>query len=79
MPLVPGPAGVVKLKTCHKPCTWLLTVRVREQDLLVASLFRNFLLAERVMRAAHCTPASMPRLPASHQHPLWQVRLTLWD
>ncbi len=48
--------------------------RARAQDLLVASLFRNFLLAERVMRAAHCTPASMPRLPASHQHPLWQAR-----
>jgi hypothetical protein len=26
------------------------------QDLLVASLFRNFLLAERIMRAANCNP-----------------------
>jgi hypothetical protein len=25
------------------------------QDLLVASLFRNFLLAERVMAASNCT------------------------
>ena len=45
------------------------------QDLLVASLFRNFLLAERVMRAANCTPVSHPRLPPTHQHPMWQA----WD
>lgn len=110
------------------------------QDLLVASLFRNFLLAERIMRAANCnpvrwaqhagegppsrappaprvgaaaplprpsvchahhtrpagsllvwcvtaglfhwpptprthTPRSYPRLPPTHQHPMWQA----WD
>ncbi len=45
------------------------------QDLLVASLFRNFLLAERVLRAAGCAPASHPRLPPTHQHPMWQA----WD
>ena len=45
------------------------------QDLMVASLFRNFLLAERIMRAANCTPASFPRLPPTHQHPMWQA----WD
>lgn len=45
------------------------------QDLLVASLFRNFLLAERIMRAANCTPVSYPRLPPMHQHPMWQA----WD
>lgn len=33
------------------------------QDLLVASLFRNFLLAERIMRGANCTPVSSPPLP----------------
>ncbi len=33
------------------------------QDLLVASLFRNFLLAERIMRGANCTPVSSPVLP----------------
>ena len=53
-----------------------------DQDLLVASLFRNFLLAERIMRAASCTPASYPRLPPTHQHPMWQARalrpLVLW-
>jgi hypothetical protein len=45
------------------------------QDLLVASLFRNFLLAERIMRAANCTPVSYPRLPPTHQHHMWQA----WD
>ncbi|EFN54506.1 hypothetical protein CHLNCDRAFT_135218 [Chlorella variabilis] len=45
------------------------------QDLLVASLFRNFLLAERIMRAANCNPVSYPRLPPTHQHPMWQA----WD
>ncbi|KNC48222.1 WD-repeat protein mip1 [Thecamonas trahens ATCC 50062] len=45
------------------------------QDLLVASLFRNFLLAERVMRASGCTPISVPALPTTHNHPLWEA----WD
>ncbi|GAQ83620.1 HEAT repeat protein [Klebsormidium nitens] len=49
--------------------------RLFRQDLLVASLFRNFLLAERVMRASNCTPVSHPRLPPTHQHPMWQA----WD
>ncbi|KAG2445405.1 hypothetical protein HXX76_000027 [Chlamydomonas incerta] len=44
-------------------------------DLLTASLFRNFLLAERIMAAAGCTPVSYPRLPPTHQHPMWQA----WD
>lgn len=43
------------------------------QDLLVASLFRNFLLAERIMRATNCSPVSYPQLPPTHQHPMWQV------
>eukprot|EP01087_Luapelamoeba_hula_P022195 TRINITY_DN7897_c0_g1_i1.p1 TRINITY_DN7897_c0_g1~~TRINITY_DN7897_c0_g1_i1.p1 ORF type:complete len:1276 (+),score=189.83 TRINITY_DN7897_c0_g1_i1:564-4391(+) len=45
------------------------------QDLLVASLFRNFLLAERIMRSANCTPVSFPALPPTYQHPMWQA----WD
>lgn len=45
--------------------------RLFRQDLLVASLFRNFLLAERIMRAANCCPQSFPRLPPTHQHPMW--------
>ncbi|KAJ7559940.1 hypothetical protein O6H91_04G107500 [Diphasiastrum complanatum] len=49
--------------------------RLFRQDLLVASLFRNFLLAERVMRSANCSPQSYPRLPLTHQHPMWHA----WD
>lgn len=45
------------------------------QDLLVASLFRNFLLADRIMRSYNCTPVSMPRLPSTCHHPMWQA----WD
>jgi len=45
------------------------------QDLLVASLFRNFLLAERIMRSFDCTPVSSPKLPSTHQHPMWLA----WD
>ena len=46
------------------------------QDLLVASLFRNFLLADRLMRSLGCTPETQPRLPPGiHLHPLWQS----WD
>lgn len=45
------------------------------QDLLVASLLRNFLLAERVLRSYDCVPVSSPALPPTHQHPLWQA----WD
>jgi len=41
--------------------------RLFRQDLLVASLFRNFLLAERIMRANYCTPISIPALPPTHQ------------
>ena len=45
------------------------------QDLLVASLFRNFLLAQRIMKANDCTPLSQPALPDTHGHPMWEA----WD
>ncbi|KAJ3117290.1 hypothetical protein HK098_006306 [Nowakowskiella sp. JEL0407] len=45
------------------------------QDLMVAALFRNFLLAERIMRYFNCTPISTPALPPTHHHSLWQA----WD
>ena len=45
------------------------------QDLMVAALFRNFLLSERIMRANNCHPISAPALPETHHHPLWQS----WD
>ncbi|KAG0616749.1 hypothetical protein M758_5G139500 [Ceratodon purpureus] len=49
--------------------------RLFRQDLLVASLFRNFLLAERIMRDVNCCPQSFPRLPPTHQHSMWHA----WD
>ena len=42
--------------------------RLFRLDLLVANLFRNFLLAERIMRAANWCPQSFPCLPPTHQH-----------
>jgi len=45
------------------------------QDLMVAALFRNFLLAQRVMRIYHCHPQSYPQISDTHNHPLWQS----WD
>ncbi|PNT65576.1 regulatory-associated protein of TOR 2 isoform X2 [Brachypodium distachyon] len=49
--------------------------RLFRQDLLVASLFRNFLLAERIMRSANCSPITYPLLPPTHQHHMWDA----WD
>ena len=45
------------------------------QDLLVASLFRNYLLAERILRSSNCTPMTYPQLPPTWQHPMWDA----WD
>ncbi|RCI02264.1 hypothetical protein CU098_008578 [Rhizopus stolonifer] len=49
--------------------------RLFRQDLTVASMFRNYLLAERIMRSYQCTPMSTPILPETHDHPMWQA----WD
>lgn len=49
--------------------------RLFRQDLLVASLFRNFLLADRIMRSFNCSPVSHPKLPPTCHHPMWQA----WD
>ena len=49
--------------------------RLFRQDLLVASMFRNFLLADRILRSLNCTPMSLPSLPSTCNHPLWQA----WD
>lgn len=49
--------------------------RLFRQDLMVAALFRNFLLAERILRFYHCTPMSSPPLPPTHSHPMWAA----WD
>ena len=49
--------------------------RLYRSDLLIASLFRNFLLAERIMKDYHCTPHTHPPLPATNTHPMWAA----WD
>ncbi|GAO50281.1 hypothetical protein G7K_4411-t1 [Saitoella complicata NRRL Y-17804] len=49
--------------------------RLFRQDLMVAALFRNFLLAERIMRVHQCHPVSYPAIPATHNHPMWDS----WD
>lgn len=49
--------------------------RLFRQDLLLASLFRNFLLAERILRSHDCTPVSHPALPACFRHQMWAA----WD
>lgn len=49
--------------------------RLFRQDLVVAAMFRNFLLAVRIMRVHNCHPISHPELPDTHAHPLWAS----WD
>lgn len=49
--------------------------RLFRQDLMVAALFRNFLLADRIMRSYNCHPISNPLLPETHNHPMWDA----WD
>lgn len=45
------------------------------QDLMVAALFRNFLLAQRIMRRFGCQPQCYPPIPSCHEHPMWDS----WD
>jgi len=50
--------------------------RLFRQDLMVAALFRNFLLAKRIMPHLNCNPISDPPLPDSVKyHPMWDS----WD
>lgn len=49
--------------------------RLFRQDLMLASMFRNFLLAERILRSLNCTPVSNPEIPSTCNHPLWDA----WD
>ena len=53
--------------------------RLFRQDLLVASLFRNFLLAERIMRSYGCHVCSRPSLPPMFEHRLWLVLSVIGD
>lgn len=49
--------------------------RLFRQDLIVAAMFRNFLLAKRIMGAHNCHPVSSPPIPDTCSHPLWDS----WD
>ena len=49
--------------------------RLFRQDVLLAALLRNFVLADRLMWHLQATVVSEPQLPPMHSHPLWQV----WD
>lgn len=51
--------------------------RLFRQDVLVASLFRNYLLALRIMKQFRCTARCWPAIPSSAviAHELWQA----WD
>ncbi|KAJ6232937.1 regulatory-associated protein of mtor [Anaeramoeba flamelloides] len=49
--------------------------KLYRQDLMIASLFRNFLLAERVMKSYNCTPFTIPLIPETYKHDLWNS----WD
>ncbi len=51
--------------------------RLFRQDLLVASLFRNFLLAERILKSYDCTPVSWPKLPSTSQVHYLRINLKL--
>lgn len=54
---------------------WNMFQKLFREDLLISSLFRNFLLARRIMKGFNCTPQSWPPLPDTSNHPLWQS----WD
>lgn len=56
-------------------CPLPLFRKLFRQDIVVAALFRNFLLAERIMRSHNCHPVSHPALPATYNHHMWDV----WD
>ena len=49
--------------------------RLFRQDLLVSSMLRHFLLAERIFRNLGCTPQSIPALPSTWKHRMWDA----WD
>ncbi|KAJ3431979.1 regulatory-associated protein of mtor [Anaeramoeba flamelloides] len=49
--------------------------KLYRQDLMIATLFRNFLLAERIMKSYNCTPFTIPSIPETYKHDLWNS----WD
>ncbi|KAJ3431314.1 regulatory-associated protein of mtor [Anaeramoeba flamelloides] len=49
--------------------------KLYRQDQLTASLFRNFLLAERILCSLNCNPFTIPEIPTTSNHHLWDA----WD
>ena len=49
--------------------------RLFRQDVMLSTMFRNYLLADRIMRFYNCHPTCSPQLPPTHKHPLWET----WD
>ncbi|KAF4724186.1 hypothetical protein FOZ62_009771 [Perkinsus olseni] len=43
------------------------------KDVVLASLFRNYLLAQRLLSLVGITSVSTPKLPDCSQHPLWET------
>lgn len=41
------------------------------EDLLVSSLFRNFLVAQRIYHTFDMAPISTPAIPSTHHHAMW--------
>ena len=60
---------VESIRSFH--CLSDLFQKLFRTDSMVASLFRHFLLAERVMRSYNCTPVTCPKLPSMYHHPMW--------
>ncbi|KAJ2158944.1 Target of rapamycin complex 1 subunit kog1 [Coemansia sp. RSA 552] len=46
--------------------------KLLRQDTTVGTLFRNFMLADRIMRHYNVQPKCTPEIPQTHQHPLWE-------
>lgn len=45
--------------------------KLYRQDVMLGSLMRNFILAQRILKSFGCTPVSYPHLPETHNHPFW--------
>ena len=58
---------------------WEVFKKVFQQDLLVAMLFQNYLLAERIMKNYHCTTHSSPALLPTNTHLMWASWVLMVD